>query len=123
MLHDYFAGLLVDPGVIKEKAPIQIANASYSLGQMGGQVKAGMAPLGFNVVDPVRVGVQQQSIVYDNSGGKYSRTARWLASYFHANLVTASDGPAPTPNPPAGGLVLLLGRDFSLRWVGQGTGT
>lgn len=118
MIRAYFSGLLVDPKVLQEKAPIQVANASLSLSQMGAQVTASLAPLGFNVVDPVRVGVQQQSIVYDNSGGKYSRTAQWLAGYFHASVVKS---PAPTPNAPQGGLVLLLGRDFSLRWVGAGS--
>jgi LCP family protein required for cell wall assembly len=119
MLHAYFASLLVDPGVLKERAPIQIANASRSLAQMGDQVRAELAPLGFNMIDPVRLPVHQQSIVYDNSGGKDPQTVRWLADHFHASVLTPKDGPPPTPNPPPGGVVLVLGRDFSLQWVGS----
>jgi LCP family protein required for cell wall assembly len=121
MLHTFFSHLLVDPSILNQKAPVQIANASYGLPTMQTQVQSALAPLGINVVDPVRVRVAQQSAVYDYSGGKYGKTAQWLASYFGAQVVTATAStPPPTPNPPQGGIVLVLGRDFSVRWVGQG---
>jgi LCP family protein required for cell wall assembly len=121
MLHTFFAHLLVDPAILKQKAPIQIANASYSLPTMQAQVQSALTPLGLNVVAPVRVGAQQQSVIYDYSGGKYDKTTQWLAGYFGARVVAATPGtPPPTQDPPQGGLVLLLGRDFSVRWVGEG---
>jgi LCP family protein required for cell wall assembly len=120
MMHWYFGHLLVDPRAVHEKAPLQIGNASLTLDQMGPQVTAVLQPLGFQTQAPVRLPARQQSVLYDYSGGKYPAETRWLSSVFNAQVVTPPRGTAaPTPDPPAGGLVLVLGRDFSLRWVGQ----
>lgn len=120
MLHTFFANLLVDPAVLKQQAPVQIANASYGLATMQTQVTNALGPLGLKMADPIRVPTQQQSTVYDYSGGKYSKTAQWLGTYFGARVqdVSSQSAAPPTPNPPAGGIVVVLGRDFSTRWVG-----
>jgi polyisoprenyl-teichoic acid--peptidoglycan teichoic acid transferase len=119
VLHTYLANAFVDQSVLKEGAPVQVANASASLPAMGNQVSATLQPLGFKVAPSVRMTTRQQSVVYDYSNGKYPQTVRWLSSYFHANVVAPPAGTAPTPSPPQGGVVVLLGRDFSVRWVGE----
>lgn len=121
-LHHYFASYFVPPAALKEKAPIQVANASYGLEAMGTQVVAALQPLGLSVTGQVRVDTASTSTVYDYSPKKDGRTAQWLAGYFGARVVDATAStPAPTSSPPAGGIVLVLGRNFSLRWVGEGT--
>lgn len=120
MLHAFFSNLLIDPSIIKQQAPVQIANASYGLATMQTQVSSSLGPLGLKMADPIRVTTQQQSVVYDYSNGKYAKTAQWLATYFGAKVQTVNQGAAPpTPSAPAGGVVVVLGRDFSLRWVGE----
>jgi polyisoprenyl-teichoic acid--peptidoglycan teichoic acid transferase len=120
MLHTFFNNVLVDPAVLKQQAPVQIANASYSLGNMQTQVASAMGPLGLKMAPPIRVQTSSQSTVYDYSGGKYAKTAQWLATYFGAKVEDVSQGATPpTPNPPANGVVVVLGRDFSVRWVGE----
>jgi polyisoprenyl-teichoic acid--peptidoglycan teichoic acid transferase len=119
VLHSYLANAFVDPNVLKEGAAVQVANGSASLPEMGNQVSATLQPLGFKMASPVRTTTRQQSVVYDYSNGKYPQTVRWLSSYFHANVVTPPAGAAPTPSPPQGGVVVQLGRDFSVRWVGE----
>ena len=118
----FFAALFVDPKVLGERAPVQVVNASATLDDMGERVSAVLKPLGFQVADPVRRKVADRSTVYDYSGGRYPLTAQWMASYFGATLVTVTAStPAPTPPPSAsGGLVVVLGRDYALRWIGKG---
>ena len=56
-----------------------------------------LKPLGFQVESPVRRRAQPASYVYDLSGGKYPKTAEWLAGYFGATVVTPG-----TPSPATG---------------------
>jgi LCP family protein required for cell wall assembly len=120
MLKTYFANLFVDPRVLKEAAPVQIVNSSRTLDDMGDRVSQTLSPLGLKVVQPVRGRTAQNSVVYDYSGGKHPLTAKWLANYFGASVVPVGQGTtAPTPSPPDGGLSVVLGRDYALRWVGQ----
>jgi hypothetical protein len=74
--------------------------------------------LGLNVGAPVRRRQQEQSFIYDYSGGKYSETSRWLERYFGVKLVSGPD-PTPTPGQAQQGLVVILGRDYAFRWIGQ----
>lgn len=115
-MHAFFSGLFVDPQVLSEKAPVQVVNASATLEDMGDRVTATLKPLGLAAAPPVRRRVQEKSVIYDYSGGRYGLTARWLSTYFGVPVVTP-----PTPAPgPADGLVVVLGRDYALRWIGQG---
>lgn len=121
MLKTYFANLFLDPKVIKEGAPVQIVNSSRSLDEMGDRVSQSLGPLGLKVAPSVRGRMAEKSTVYDYSGGKYPLTAQWLARYFNATVATPPAGaPAPTPSPPSDGLAVVLGRDYALRWIGQG---
>ncbi|MGH7867857.1 MAG: LCP family protein, partial [Candidatus Dormibacteraceae bacterium] len=120
-LHQYFDNLLVDPKVLREKTPVQVANGSHSLSDLVVEISGALGPLGFNVVDPTRVPTAQGSTVYDYSDGKGRATAQWLANYFGARLVEVKkDAPPPTPTPPVNGVVVVLGHQFALRWIGQG---
>ena len=120
MLRSYFADLFVDPSTLAEKAPVQIDNASRSLTDLGDRVSRTLQPLGLRVDPTQRVQPVEQSVIYDYSGGRYPRTVQWLANYFGATVRKVSAGTTPpTPNPPAGGLVVVLGHDYALRWIGQ----
>jgi LCP family protein required for cell wall assembly len=120
MLQTYFADLFVNPGVLGEKAPVQIDNGSRSLFDLGDRVSRTLQPLGLQVDPTQRVSPAQQTVVYDYSGGRYPRTVRWLANYFGATVQQVSTGTTPpTPNPPAGGVVVVLGHDYALRWIGM----
>ncbi|HEX6548187.1 MAG TPA: LCP family protein [Candidatus Dormibacteraeota bacterium] len=117
----FFAALFVDPKVLAEAAPVEVANASATLDDLGSRVTNVLRPLGFQVADPIRRRTQERSTVYDFSGGRYPETARWMAAYFGANVVTVTPAtPAPAGAPPGtGGVVVLLGRDYALHWIGQ----
>ncbi|HEX4212508.1 MAG TPA: LCP family protein [Candidatus Dormibacteraeota bacterium] len=122
ILHQYFSSYFVPPRTLAEKAPIQVANASYGLSDMGPQVVAALQPLGLDVTGQVRVDTSSTSTVYDYSPKKDGKTAQWLATYFGAKVVNATSAtPVPSPDPPTGGILLVLGRNFSLRWVGETT--
>jgi hypothetical protein len=87
---------------------------------MGDRVTTTLSPLGLKVVQPVRGRTSDKSVIYDYSGGKYPMTVEWLSKYFNATVVTPAPGVAtPTPSPPDQGLVVALGRDYALRWIGQ----
>lgn len=121
-LHAFFENLFVDPKVLAEKAPVEVANASVSVDDMGERVNAVLRPLGFAVADPLRRRAAPASTVYDFSGGKYPLTAQWMATYFGAQVVTinaATAAPATAP-PSNNGVVVVLGRDYALKWTGQG---
>ncbi|HUZ88415.1 MAG TPA: LCP family protein [Candidatus Acidoferrales bacterium] len=119
-IKQYFAHLIVDPKVLAEQAPIQLVNASLTLPDMGQRVGQALAPLGFKLAPPIRGRTDPHSVVYDYSGGRYPLTARWLASYFQASVVVASSAsPASVPGAEQSGLVVVLGHDFALHWIGQ----
>ncbi|HEX6351098.1 MAG TPA: LCP family protein [Candidatus Dormibacteraeota bacterium] len=112
-MRNFFAKLFVDPKVAAEKAPVRVDNASLGVEDLGPRVENVLKPLGFQVEPPVRRRAQTTSYVYDLSGGRYPKTAEWLAGYFGATVEA----------PPAGmtgdGVVVVLGRDYAMRWLGQ----
>ncbi|MEP7105414.1 MAG: LytR C-terminal domain-containing protein, partial [Chloroflexota bacterium] len=122
VMHAFFANLFVDPKVAAEKAPVRVDNASLGVEDLGPRVSNLLKPLGFQVETSQRRRAQAQSFVFDLSGGKYAKTGQWLATYFGATLVTpgaaapVAAGVAPTGD----GVVVVLGRDYAMRWTGQG---
>jgi hypothetical protein len=61
-----------------------------------------------------------RTVILDYSGGQFPLTAAWLQNYFGGTIVAAT----PTTNPPqsgqqAYGLVVVLGHDFALRFLGE----
>jgi LCP family protein required for cell wall assembly len=121
VMHAFFANLFVDPKVAAEKAPIRVDNASAGVEDLGSRVSNVLKPLGFQLENSQRRRTQAQSFVYDLSGGRYPKTAQWLATYFGATLVPpATATPGAGPAPTGDGVVVVLGRDYALRWTGQG---
>jgi predicted acyltransferase len=60
-----------------------------------------------------------KTIVYDYSGGQFPLTAKFLAGYFGATIVPATPtSPAPARGQQTFGLVVVLGHDFALRFLG-----
>lgn len=119
VLRAYFAGMLVDPKILREGAQVQMVNGSRSLDDLADRVTHSLQPLGFKVSQPARTRPAEKSVVYDYSGGRYPQTVQWLATYFGATVVTPSSATPPTPNPPSGGIAVVLGHDYALRWIGQ----
>jgi polyisoprenyl-teichoic acid--peptidoglycan teichoic acid transferase len=119
MLRAYLSNLFVDPAALSEKAPVQVDNGSVSLTDLGQRVGRTLQPLGLRVSPTQRVRPLQQTVIYDYSGGRYPKTVHWLESYFGATVQQVSSATPPTPNPPTGGLVVVLGHDYAERWVGQ----
>ena len=112
-LHSYLASVFVDPKAVAEKAPVEVDNASLNTEEMGDRVTSSLKQLGFQMADSVRRKPAQTSAVYDYSGGRYPATTQWLASYFGAEVVSSPPG-------TGSGLVVVLGRDYALRWIGRG---
>jgi hypothetical protein len=118
-LRRYFSDLLMDPKLVREAAPVQVVNASRSLNDLGDRVTHTLQPLGLHVVPTARMPAAEQSVVYDYSGGRFPLTAGWLAAHFGAKVVRVGAATPPTPDPPANGLVVVLGHDYALQWIGQ----
>ncbi len=119
VMHSYFGNLFLDPDLLKEAAPVELDNASLTVNDLGPRVTSSVRQLGLKVSDPIRGRADPHSVVYDYSGGKYPLTAKWLADFFGATVVTpASGGPAPAGT-ASQGLVVVLGSDFARRWLGQ----
>lgn len=119
MLHTFFSHLFVGPGALSEKAPVQIDNASLGTEDLGDQVQQSLQPLGLRLAPTQRLAPTDQTVIYDYSGGKYPKTVQWLEGYFGASVQRVTGAQAPTPSPPAGGLVVVLGHDYAAHWTGQ----
>ncbi|HEX6548186.1 MAG TPA: LCP family protein [Candidatus Dormibacteraeota bacterium] len=119
-ISSYVAADLVDPAVLAEQARIQIANASISSADIDARVTNSLRPFGFKLADPApRQKPLDQTVILDYSGGRYPKTAAWLAAYFKASVQPAPT-PSATPTGPAAadGFLVALGHDFASRFYG-----
>jgi LCP family protein required for cell wall assembly len=112
MVHQFVAADLVDRKVSAEKAPVTLATAAPDA-EMAPRLSVALKQLGFDVGQPDYYRYAAKTVIYDYSGGKYPATARWLADYFRADVVTAQ------PSAGSDGLVVPLGYDFYRRWIGN----
>jgi hypothetical protein len=111
--------LLIDPNVLAEKAPVQFVNGSNSFAGLDSRVTGMFDPTGLQLADPVAHKPSSKTIVYDYSGGAFPLTAKFLAGYFGATIVPATPtSPAPARGQQTFGLVVVLGHDFALRFLG-----
>jgi LCP family protein required for cell wall assembly len=120
MIHKYLASVLVDPKTLAEKAPVQFVNGSNSFAGLDSLVTTMFDPTGLQLADPVAHRATAQTLILDYSGGQFPLTAKWLQSFFGGTIVAAT----PSTYPPAAGqqtygLVVVLGHDFALRFLGQ----
>ncbi|OLC26060.1 MAG: hypothetical protein AUG06_12415 [Actinobacteria bacterium 13_1_20CM_2_65_11] len=119
MIHRYIASLLIDPAVLAEKAPVQIANGANNFPGLDGRVTSMFDPTGLQMADPVGHGAVPQSVILDYSNGQFPLTAKWLANFFGAGVVAATPtNPAPAGGQQTYGLVVVIGHDFARRWLG-----
>ena len=119
MIKRYIKYVLIDPKVLAEKAPVQFANGSTSFTGLDQRVTGMFDPTGLQLADPVAHKALAKSIVYDYSGGQFPLTAKFLASYFGATIVPATPtSPTPARGQQTFGLVVVLGHDFALRFLG-----
>jgi LCP family protein required for cell wall assembly len=119
-IHKYFASIFVDPKTLSEKAPVQITNGANNFPGLDSRVTAMLDPLGFQVADPVAHARSAQTVILDYSGGQFPGTTAWLQSFFGATVVAATPtNPAPARGQQTYGLVVVIGHDFALRWLGQ----
>src|SRR5713226_6149393 len=120
MIHKYFSGVFVDPKLLAEKAPLQFAVGSTVAGDIGNRVTNMLDPLGFQLGDPIAHRASPNTVVLDYSGGQFPMTTKWLTDYFGATVVPATpSNPAPAAGQQTFGLVVILGRDFALHWLGR----
>lgn len=119
MIHRYLKNVLIDPTVLAEKAPVQFANGSNSFYGLDGRVTGMFDPTGLQLADPVTHTPVSKTVVYDYSGGQFPLTAKFLAGYFGARVVPATPtSPAPARGQQTFGLVVVLGHDYALRFLG-----
>jgi LCP family protein required for cell wall assembly len=120
MIRRYLNSVLINPTVLAERAPIQIANGSNNFLDLGSRVTDMLDPTGLQLANPVAHAVSSKTVILDYSGGQFPLTAKWLANYFGATIVRAtSTRPAPAHGQQTYGLVVVLGHDYALRFLGQ----
>lgn len=120
MIHKYLAAALIDPTTLAEKAPVQIVNASNNYTDLGSLVTTMLDPTGLQLNDPVQHRPSSQTMILDYSGGKFPKTEQWLQSFFGGTVVQATaSSPAPAAGQQTYGLVVVVGHDFALRWLGE----
>jgi LCP family protein required for cell wall assembly len=120
MIHRYIAAVLIDPAVLAEKAPVQFANGANNFPGLESRVTSMFDPTGLQLADPIPHRAVAQTVVLDYSNGQFPQTAKWLATFFGASVVSATPtSPAPASGQQTYGLVVVLGHDFARRWLGQ----
>src|SRR5579864_4345639 len=120
MIHRFIASVLIDPKTLAEKAPVQFVNGSSSFAGLDSLVTTMFDPTGLQLADPVGHKASAQTVILDYSGGKFPLTAAWLQSFFGGTLVQATPtSPAPAAGQQTYGLVVVLGHDFALRFLGE----
>jgi hypothetical protein len=120
MIHKYIASVLIDPKTLAEKAPVQFANGSTNFAGLDSRVTSMFDPTGLQLNDPVAHQPSAKTVILDYSGGRFPLTVKWLQSYFGATVVPATKtSPAPARGQQTYGLVVVLGHDFALRFLGE----
>jgi hypothetical protein len=76
-------------------------------------------PSGLQLADPIAHKASPQTLILDYSGGQFPLTTKWLQSYFGATVVAATPtSPAPAAGQQTFGLVVVLGHDYALHFLG-----
>ncbi|MHB8588007.1 MAG: LCP family protein [Candidatus Dormibacteraceae bacterium] len=120
MIHKYLASVLIDPKTLAEKAPVQFVNGSNSFSGLDSLVTTMFDPTGLQLADPVAHRPSPQTLILDYSGGRFPLTAKYLQNFFGGTVVEATPtNPAPAAGQQTYGLVVVLGHDFALRFLGE----
>jgi LCP family protein required for cell wall assembly len=121
MIKRYVASVFIDPKVLGEKAPIQFTNGAnnYFYG-LDTRVVSMFDPTGLQLLDTVVHPAVAQTQILDYSGGQYPLTTKWLQGFFGGTVIAATPtNPAPARGQATTGIVVVLGRDFAQRFLGQ----
>jgi hypothetical protein len=120
MIHRYVASMFVDPKTLAEKAPVQVVNGANNFAGLDSRVTSMLDPTGLQIADPVGHRPSASTLVLDYSGGQFPLTTKYLQDFFGATVVAATTANSP---PAAGqqsyGLVVVLGHDYALRFLGE----
>ena len=120
MIHKFFAAAFIDPKTLGEKAPVQIVNGANNFAGLDGRVTSLLDPTGLQLSDPVGHRPSSSTVILDYSGGQFPLTTRWLQGFFGGTVVAATpSNPAPAAGQQTYGVVVVLGHDFALRWLGE----
>ncbi len=120
MIHKYVASIFIDTKTLGEKAPVQIVNGANNFAGLDSRVTSMLDPTGLQLADPVGHRASSSTQILDYSGGQFPLTTKYLQDFFGATVVAAT----PANSPPAAGqqtygLVVVLGHDFALRFLGE----
>ena len=120
MIHRYLASVLIDPKVLNEKAPVQFANGSNNFTGLDSRVTTMFDPTGLGLNDPVAHTPANRTVILDYSGGKFPLTVKYLQAFFGGTVVQATPtNPVPARGQQTYGIVVILGHDFALRFLGE----
>ncbi len=120
MIHRYIASVLIDSKTLSEKAPVQIVNGSTNFTDLAARVTSMLDPTGLQLADPVSHRAASQTVILDYSNGQFPLTAKYLQTFFGASVVPATPtSPAPASGQQTYGLVVVVGHDFALRFLGE----
>ena len=120
MIKKYIASILIDSKTLGEKAPVQIANGANNFPGLDSRVTSMFDPTGLQLADPVGHNPVAQTQILDYSGGQFPLTIKWLQTFFGATVVAATPAnPPPAKGQQTFGLVVVLGHDFALRFLGE----
>jgi LCP family protein required for cell wall assembly len=120
MIRKYVANVFVDPKTLGEKAPVQFANGSTGFVGLDDRVTTMMDPIGLQLNDPVAHSPSSKTLILDYSGGQFPLTTKWLQSFFGGTVVNATPtNPKPARGQQTYGIVVVLGHDFALRFLGE----
>src|ERR1700694_3786338 len=120
MIKKYVASIFVDQKTLGEKAPVQIVNGANNFPGLDSRVTSMLDPTGLQLADPAGHRAVPQTQILDYSGGQFPLTAKWLQGYFGGTIVAATpSNPAPSPGQQTYGLVVVVGHDFALRFLGE----
>jgi polyisoprenyl-teichoic acid--peptidoglycan teichoic acid transferase len=120
MIKRYVANVFIDQQTLGEKAPVQFANGSTNFIGLDDRVTNLFDPVGLQLNDPVNHAPSSKTLILDYSGGQFPKTTKYLQTFFGGTVVNAT---ATSPRPAKGqqtyGIVVILGHDFALRWLGE----
>jgi len=121
MIHKFFAAaVFIDPKTLAEKAPVQFVNGATNFPGLDARVTTMLDPTGLQLADPVTYRPSADTLILDYSGGKFPLTNKWLHDWFGATVVNATPtSPAPVAGQQNYGLVVVLGHNFALHWLGE----
>ena len=120
MIRRYVASVFIDPKTLGEKAPVQFANGSTNFAGLDDRVTTMLDPIGLQLNDPVAHRASSQTLILDYSGGQFPLTTKWLQGFFGGRVVAATPtNPAPARGQQTYGIVVVLGHDFALRFLGE----